>query len=161
MLGYFLMVLSTLMFSYGIFKLVMCVCCCQCDDNRSESNHCYFCNTYHKNEDKFLAHRLDCETENADLIREFPEHPLAKCLHCKRLLRLINHGPPMAYKFICDNEFCVKGDKVRSNKGNNRYNCFRCDYDLCIQCCDILVESYDKLMMQREDLKYVRPQYVV
>lgn len=78
---------------------------------------------------KFDQHRLVCPGRNnyGDLtaIR-------SKCGKCERNLRLIpkeNGG-----KFICDMEDCGTYGSKLNNEGDNRYNCFVCNFDKCKKC---------------------------
>jgi len=59
---------------------------------------------------------------------------------CGQKLRL---WPAMEGTWYCDS--CPPSKKIfpKTNDGNNRLNCFLCDYDLCTECC-IVAEKQEK-----------------
>lgn len=55
--------------------------------------------------------------------------------------------------FFCDNgATCFSGPhKELTNIGDNRYNCFKCDYDQCAICVSHLAQREERLRTQREE----------
>ena len=84
------------------------------------------------------SHRMRCAKKNQHVIETMPIVYDIKCPGCTRKLRL---WPNLGDPFKCDEgPDCLStmvgpyapGDI--QNDGTNRFNCFRCDYDLCRSC---------------------------
>lgn len=101
---------------------------CQRNDNKVM---CYLCRVYvndsHWNDG---SHRKDCATRNRQLIQNWPKIN-SKCFRCfKRLIQWPKIGP----HFYCDGTYCPLNGASIKNTGSNRFNCFICDFDLCLNC---------------------------
>ena len=60
----------------------------------------------------------------------FPEPYNVLCPKCgSRLKQWPSRGP----EFYCEGVGCTRVGGI-DNNGSNRFNCFICDYDLCLQC---------------------------
>lgn len=76
-------------------------------------------------------HRSLCGQANAVVLNKMPE-TVVKCPQCKKPLRKWKSKN----KYICKGEKCLRCNEkeIDNANGNNRYNCFQCDFDLCRNC---------------------------
>ena len=79
------------------------------------------------------THRQKCAEVNMDTLRQMksPENNKIRCPKCRSRLKLwpANHGPP----FACSSSNCPIVGRIKST-GQNRFNCFSCNFDLCESC---------------------------
>merc|ERR1711892_1262112 len=99
---------------------------------------CYLCGLRVKNRDwENETHRRECKDRNNEELNSFPEPYAISCPHCRGQLKL---WPAKGCPFLCDDWAPKKGKKCKSkgreipSRGENRFNCFVCDYDLCEEC---------------------------
>jgi len=78
-------------------------------------------------------HRQKCAEMQKDTLRlmKSPENNKIRFPKCRARLKLwpANHGPP----FACSSSNCPIVGRIRST-GQNRFNCFSCNFDLCESC---------------------------
>ena len=81
----------------------------------------------------------------------------SKCGKCGRNLRLIpkeNGG-----KFICDMEDCGTYDSKLKNEGDNRYNCYVCNFDKCKKCLEDEGPDSMEAVSDAEGIPAIDPNY--
>ncbi len=102
----------------------------------------------------WAAHRRKCAAKNAARLSALYRHPWARCPLCGDALALLPCSP---HDFECQNAAgCCSGDyssgpgrgaaealegerrgrgpRMLMNCGDNRFNCFECDFDVCKEC---------------------------
>jgi len=75
-------------------------------------------------------HRRQCAIHNQGELSSYSQPYDAYCPHCSARLRL---WPPKGHPFYCD-ECPYEGDVLKTSTGQNRLNCFLCDFDCCVDC---------------------------
>merc|ERR1712013_211982 len=79
----------------------------------------------------------ECRERNREEYSRFAEPYAISCPHCTSRLKL---WPAKGAPFLCDDWAPSTGKNCRSrgreipSNGENRLNCFVCDYDLCVDC---------------------------
>ena len=125
----------------------VCIAACCCEDDITSRGEvgkdeavgdddytsCYLC-TRKIRQDLWESgeHRRRCAEENADILEVMEEaHKNVTCPRCGKCLKLF---PARGQFFICQGGGCEQGHSSCVNTGTNRFNCFICDYDLCLTC---------------------------
>jgi len=141
-------------FSLIFFVIIISCCCCCCcfgstkdrvgvrnvgGQNRMRSRTlsyegttpCYLCLEKVRNSEWDSGeHRRRCAFSNQRELLSFPQPYDTYCPDCSERLRL---WPAKGHPFYCDE--CVYGrDVLKSSNGQNRLNCFFCDFDCCVDC---------------------------
>jgi len=102
--------------------------------SQGESIVCYLClDEIHHSVWNTGEHRKQCASRNTSQLTSYSVHPSLKCSKCSAKLKL---WPAQGPGFSCDSglESCPGKSKLIPSSGDNRYNCFLCDYDLCVSC---------------------------
>ena len=122
-----------------VVVIVLC-CICACiyysDEDTSFSDEattpCYLCQARIKDTPwNDGSHRKECAQRNRSFLATLPMPFAVNCPKCEKLLR---QWPERGSFFTCDDSACHVRDQKIVNTGRNRFNCFVCDYDLCITC---------------------------
>eukprot|EP00091_Calanus_sinicus_P007552 TRINITY_DN18643_c0_g1_i1.p1 TRINITY_DN18643_c0_g1~~TRINITY_DN18643_c0_g1_i1.p1 ORF type:complete len:319 (-),score=63.63 TRINITY_DN18643_c0_g1_i1:32-949(-) len=140
--------------SWIIFAIIIsCCCCCCCFGKNSNrvtvkttggqdqgvsrtlsyegTTPCYLCLDEVANSDWDSGeHRRRCAFNNQSEFLSFPQPYEAYCPNCSERLRL---WPAKGHPFYCD-ECPYERDVLKSSTGENRLNCFFCDFDCCVDC---------------------------
>ena len=79
------------------------------------------------------SHRKACARGNMSVLAALrTPFTFARCPKCENRLR---QWPDRGTYFTCDGANCPLGEAAKIvNNGENRFNCFVCDYDLCLTC---------------------------
>jgi len=95
---------------------------------------CYLClNKVRNSEWDSGEHRKRCAFKNQRELLSYPQPYDAYCPNCRDRLRL---WPEKGHPFYCDECPLDKRDVLKRNTGENRLNCFLCDFDVCVNCCE-------------------------
>jgi len=78
-------------------------------------------------------HRKHCAFNNQRELLSFPQPYDAYCPNCKERLRL---WPAKGHPFYCDECPFNERSVLKRSTGENRLNCFLCDFDCCVNCSD-------------------------
>ena len=107
-----------------------------CKKKRCEESlvTCYLCKRrVTQGQWKQGSHRQKCADIHKDTLKNMmsPENNKIRCPKCRARLKLwpANHGPP----FACSSSNCPIVGRIKST-GQNRFNCFSCNFDLCESC---------------------------
>jgi len=95
---------------------------------------CYLCLSNVRNSEWDSGeHRKRCAFNNQRELLSFPQPYDAYCPNCKERLRL---WPAKGHPFYCDE--CPYNERtvLKRSTGENRLNCFLCDFDCCVNCSD-------------------------
>ncbi len=112
---------------------------------RRRAGPCYLCGGSRGPD--WQAHRRRCAGRHRARLSGLYRHPWARCPYCGEALALMPCSP---HDFECQNAAgcCSSGSpgdgadggksgpRLQMNCGNNRFNCFGCDYDVCKECLD-------------------------
>jgi len=100
---------------------------------RDGTTPCYLCLRDVLNTEWDLGmHRRHCAMQNNEELLSYPQPYAAYCPKCSARLRL---WPAKGEPFYCDK--CTGEEAVLKNStGENRLNCFACDFDCCVDCAD-------------------------
>merc|ERR1711915_164682 len=95
---------------------------------------CYLCLDKVRNSEWDSGeHRRKCAYFNQRELLSFPQPYDAYCPECHERLRL---WPAKGHPFYCDECPTDRRDVLKRSTGQNRLNCFLCDYDCCVTCSD-------------------------
>jgi len=93
---------------------------------------CYLCLKKVKNSEWDSGeHRKYCAFNNQRELLSFPQPYESYCPNCNDKLRL---WPAKGHPFYCDECPYGERDNLKRSTGNNRLNCFLCDFDCCVNC---------------------------
>lgn len=130
---YFFLFLVTIV----VFAIIVAMCLCA----NPPKIVCYLCEKPVKEEQwTDGSHRKACFKKNSALVKDFSMIRCLGCYNCGKSLRLwpANKGPP----FLCDNlAWCSLAGEEIINTGGNRFNCFLCDFDICLGCAQGTMEK--------------------
>ena len=122
--------LSALFYLVGIFAIPNLI---GYADKLSKCWRCPICTQYIII-DKQAAHRHICYLRNKQRIfRHLQESESTNCPHCRRKLYIW----PKKFggsTFKCMSTFHNRNNILVKNKGDNRFTCFVCAFDLCLKC---------------------------
>ena len=121
-----------------------------CQKKRCEESlvTCYLCKRrVTQGQWKQGKHRQTCAEVHKETLKQMksPENNKIRCPKCRARLRLwpANHGPP----FTCSSSNCPIVGRIKSS-GQNRFNCFTCNFDLCESC---VYRKLGRSVMDREE----------
>ena len=123
--------------SIVVIILIICGCTYYINFYRAETQEsdietcqCYLC-FKDINKREWENHRKLCAITNAALLNHLPKADIL-CPKCSKNMRVL---PFCDISFQCGSENCIRHSLVIYNTfGNNRYNCFLCDFNLCGHC---------------------------
>lgn len=93
---------------------------------------CYLCLNKVRNSDWDSGeHRRRCAFNNQRELLGFPQPYDAYCPNCSERLRL---WPAKGHPFYCDECPYDQRNVLKRSTGENRLNCFLCDFDCCVNC---------------------------
>ncbi|XP_040580080.1 uncharacterized protein [Lepeophtheirus salmonis] len=123
--------LVTLLGCVIIYFVVYAMCC---NSESGEEVKCYLCckqiGGYNW---KNGSHRKSCSDKNVIFINSLPTSDRAPCPKCGKYLR--QWPEKLVTPFKCDGgSKCPNSGLLLPNTGDNRFNCFTCNYDLCHDC---------------------------
>jgi len=103
---------------------------------------CYLCLRKVRNSEWDSGeHRRECFFQNQRELLSYPKPYEAYCPECSEKLRL---WPAKGYPFYCDECPYPQKERLKRSTGQNRLNCFLCDFDCCVSCSD--AERFQKRM---------------
>lgn len=125
-----------------VFCVIILFFCCACltkyfsnfgSAENIERVVCYLClEVVTKDQWQDGSHRRQCARRHRQFLQSMAKID-TKCWICsKRLLQ----WPLIGSSFYCDGRNCLLFGTSIVNSGNNRFNCYMCDFDLCINCID-------------------------
>lgn len=101
---------------------------------------CYLCHEKVKEKHWISgSHRFQCVKKNKTRFESFLEHPDLSCIKCCRKLRLWTDQGTL---FVCNSNLasCKSDGTTKEHSQGNRYSCFYCDFDLCLDCKNVWEE---------------------
>jgi len=93
---------------------------------------CYLCLSKVRNSEWDSGeHRRQCFFQNQRELLSYPKPYEAYCPECSEKLRL---WPAKGHPFYCDECPYPQKERLKRSNGQNRLNCFLCDFDCCASC---------------------------
>ncbi|XP_023343814.1 uncharacterized protein LOC111713222 [Eurytemora carolleeae] len=112
------------------------ICCVS--SSRRTNDMCFLCLNDVPNKE-WETHRRVCALRNQDKLDNLSSPSPVPCFRCNKFLRALPSYPVTS--FICDREGCVHKGQHLNTKTYNRYNCYLCDFDLCSDCVNCILEN--------------------